>query len=71
VNRSSYCNGLIIVLSGGWDSSVGKSLDLQSKERLTAGGVFFWYGPSASLSLQIASVASEHHGKIMEVPTSG
>jgi len=25
--------------------------------------MFFWYGPLASLSLQIASVASEHHDK--------
>jgi len=24
-------------------------------------GLFFWYGPLASLSLQITSVASEHH----------
>jgi len=24
---------------------------------------FLWYGPLASLSLQIGSVASEHHGK--------
>jgi len=38
---------------------------------LTAGGVLFWYGPFASLSLQIASVDSEHHAKKMEVPTSG
>jgi len=38
---------------------------------LTADGLFFWYGPLASLSLQIASVASEHHGEKMEVPTSG
>jgi len=30
---------------------------------LTVGGVSFWYGPLASLSLQIASVASEHHSK--------
>jgi len=30
---------------------------------LTAGGVFVWYGPLASLSLRIASVASEHHDK--------
>jgi len=39
---------------------------------LTAGWVFFWYGPLASLSFQIASMASKHHGKKMEViPTSG
>ena len=25
--------------------------------------VFFWYGPLASLSLQIANVDSDHHGK--------
>jgi len=37
----------------------------------TAGGVFFWYGPLASLSLQIASVGSDHYTKKMEVPTSG
>ena len=37
----------------------------------TASGVFFWYGPLASLSLQIASVGSGHHTKKMEVPTSG
>jgi len=30
---------------------------------LTACGVFFWYGPLESPSLQIASVASDHHGK--------
>jgi len=30
---------------------------------LTAGGVFFSYGPLESLSLQIASMISEHHGK--------
>jgi len=35
-----------------------------------AGGVFFWYGPLASLSLQIASMGSDHHSKKMEVPTS-
>ena len=29
----------------------------------TAGGVFFRYGPLASLSLQIASVGSDHHTK--------
>jgi len=29
----------------------------------TAGGVFFWYGPLASLSLQIARVGSDHHTK--------
>jgi len=28
-----------------------------------AGGVFFWYGPLANLSLQIASVGSDHHAK--------
>jgi len=37
----------------------------------TAGGVFFWYGRLASLSLQIASVGSDHHAKRMEVSTSG
>ena len=26
-------------------------------------GVFSWYGPLANFSLQIASVASEHHSK--------
>ena len=31
-------------------------------------GVFFWYGPLASLSLQIAYVASEHCGKNNESP---
>jgi len=29
----------------------------------TVGRVFFWYGPLASLSLQIASVGSDHHAK--------
>jgi len=38
---------------------------------LTASGVFFWYGPLASLSLQIASVGSDNHDKKMEVPNSG
>jgi len=28
-----------------------------------AGGVFFWYGPLANLSLQIASVGSDNKGK--------
>jgi len=30
---------------------------------LTAGGVFFRYGPLTSLSVQIASVGSDYHGK--------
>ena len=38
---------------------------------LIAGGVFFWYGPLASLPLQIASVSSDRHGKKMEAPTRG
>jgi len=38
---------------------------------LTAGELFFGYGPLASLSFQIASVGSDHHAKKMEVPTSG
>jgi len=38
---------------------------------LTAGGVLFWHGPLASLSLHIASVGSDHHAKKMEVPTHG
>jgi len=37
----------------------------------TAVGMFFWYGPLAILSHQIASMGSDHHAKIMEVPTSG
>jgi len=37
----------------------------------TAGGVFFRYGPLESLSLEIASVFSDHHAKKMEAPTSG
>jgi len=51
------------------DRSVVKRLDLQSKDlRIagsspTAGGVFFWYGPLANLSLTIASVGSDHHAK--------
>ena len=43
-------------------SRLAKSLDIAGSS-LTADGLFFWYGPLASLSLQIASVASEHHGE--------
>jgi len=37
---------------------------------LTADGVFFWYGPLASLSLQIDNMASDHYGNKMEVPAN-
>jgi len=44
-----------------------KSLDLQSVDyRLEPHhrrGVFFWHEPLASLSLQIASLGSDHHEK--------
>jgi len=39
---------------------IDKTLNLHSKDcgfKSTAGGVFFWYGPLASLSLYIASMA--------------
>ena len=36
----------------------------------TAGGVFIWYRPLASLSLEIAIMGSNHRGKKMEVSTS-
>lgn len=42
---------------------VKKMVDWRSKNskfRLHAGGVFFWYSPLVSLSI-IASMASEHH----------
>ena len=49
----------------GQDRSIDTKPDLQSLERsnLTASEVCFWYGPLASPSLQIASVALEYHGK--------
>jgi len=47
---------------GGQDSSVNWYKRIESLS-LTAGEMFFWYGPSISLSFQIANVASEHHGK--------
>ena len=52
-----------------WECSysriVDKSLDMHSKVYRFEPhcGVFFWYGPLASLSFQIASVGSDHHGK--------
>jgi len=42
-----------------------------AKSSLAVGGVFFWYGPLASLSPQIASVASDHYAKKIEVPPNG
>ena len=61
---------------GGQDSSVGKSLDLQSTDcgRIRASlpaGCLFWYDPLTRPSLQIASVGLDHHTKKMEVPTHG
>jgi len=48
------------------DSSIGKKLDLQSIDHWfephCQRGIF-WYGPLANLSLQIASMAPEHHGR--------
>jgi len=46
--------------------SVGKSLDLQSKDcrfKPHCRRGVFWYGSLASLSLKIASVGSNHHTK--------
>jgi len=52
---------------GGQDSSIGKKLGCCfpriAASSITAGAVFFWYGYLTSLSLQIASVVTEHHGK--------
>jgi len=36
---------------------------MQVRASLTAGEVSFWNRPLASLSLQIASMVSKHHGK--------
>jgi len=58
----------------GQDSSVGKSLDLQSKGyrfEPHCRRVVFLVGVLASLSLQTASVGSDYHAKKMDVPTSG
>jgi len=60
-------NGLLWSTIGSQDSSIVKKLGYCilriAGSSLTADKVFFWYGPLASLSLQIASVASEQHGK--------
>jgi len=52
-----------------------KNSDLRSmncRASLSAGGVFFWYGALARLSLQISSMAPEDHTKNDgEVPTNG
>ena len=36
----------------------------------TAGVVFFWYRPLASLSLQIATMNTDRRDKKMEAPTN-
>jgi len=41
--------------------SIGKKLESAFQELRV--GVFFWYGLLASFSLQIANVASGHHGQ--------
>jgi len=56
---------VFIPLWRGQDISAGDQPDLQSIDHRFKPHcwVFFWYGPLASLSLQSAIVASEHHGK--------
>jgi len=44
--------------------SLKKNFDISMPSSNATGGVLCWYGPLASLSLQIASVASERHDKI-------
>jgi len=65
---------------GGQDSSVGEKLGLVYKSQVGAAAAGGVYGTLASLVLQIASMASEHHGKnvgrpnqwiIMDKNTSG